>query len=91
MESYEREPGPAGVMMIPIPRAGILRDVRGLQAARRVPGITDVTITATRGKPLVPLPEGSSYFGFIFASGETPAGVEETLRESHRLIEPVID
>jgi biotin carboxylase len=86
VEAYEREPRPAGVMMIPIPGAGILGEVRGLDAARRVPGIVDLTISATLGQPLVPLPEGSSYLGFIFARGESPLEVETALREAHRLI-----
>jgi biotin carboxylase len=86
VDPLERERQPAGVMMIPIPRAGILRDVRGLSAAKQVGGIADITISATLGKPLVPLPEGSSYLGFIFARGETPADVERALREAHRRI-----
>ena len=33
--------------------------------------------------PLVPLPEGDSYLGFIFARGETPDEVEAALRAAH--------
>jgi hypothetical protein len=87
----ERERLPAGVMMIPIPRAGILREVRGLQEMKEVPGIVDVTISATLGKPLVPLPEGSAYLGFIFARAASPAAVEEALREAHRRLALVIE
>jgi biotin carboxylase len=68
-----RETPPAGVMMIPIPRVGVLRRVRGLDAARAVPGIVEATITATLGKPLVPLPEGNAYLGFLFARAGAPA------------------
>ncbi len=77
--------GPAsGVMMIPIPRqGGIYQGVDGTERALAVPGIEDVTITATEGQLLVPLPEGSSYLGFIFARGETPEAVELALRRSH--------
>ena len=56
-----------GVMMIPIPRRGVYRGVRGLDEARQVAGIDDVTITAKPDSTLVPLPEGRSYLGFIFA------------------------
>jgi biotin carboxylase len=87
---YERERQPAGVMMLPVPRAGILREVRGVAAARAVPGIADVTISATLGKPLVPWPEGSSYPGFVFARADTPAAVEAALREAHRRLEFVV-
>src|SRR5207245_151140 len=91
LEGLEREPGPAGVMMIPIPRAGILREAGGLDRARQVPGIVEVTISAAMGKPLVPLPEGSSYLGFIFARGKTPAEAEAALREAHRRLAFVIE
>lgn len=72
-----------GVMMIPIPRGGILAGVAGVEAARATAGIEDVVITAKDGQRLVPLPEGSSYLGFIFAGGETPGTVESALREAH--------
>jgi hypothetical protein len=57
--------------------------VEGVELALAVAGIEDVTITATEGQLLVPLPEGSSYLGFIFARGETAEGVELALRRSH--------
>ena len=68
----------AGVMMIPIPRAGIYQGVTGAD------DLEDVVITAKQGQQLVPLPEGSSYLGFIFAAGTDPAAVEETLRQQTR-------
>jgi biotin carboxylase len=77
-------PGAAGVMMIPIPSAGIFAGVRGVEEARRIPLIEDVTISARPGEVLVPLPEGSSYLGFIFARGPTPDVVEAALRAAHR-------
>ena len=73
----------AGVLMIPIPRAGILRRVEGLSAARRVPHITEVEISVRDGYELIPLPEGAAYLGFIFAQGPDPASVEEALRKAH--------
>lgn len=82
-----REPRPAGVMMIPIPGAGILEQVRGKDEAARVPGVEEVAITAHRGRRLVPLPEASSYLGFIFARAETPEEVECALRAAHRRLE----
>jgi biotin carboxylase len=76
--------GAAGVMMLPIPRAGVLQKVTGEDAARAVPGIEEVTITAGVGQPLVPLPEGTRYLGFLIARGPRPDMVEEALREAHR-------
>jgi biotin carboxylase len=78
-----RGPEAAGVMMLPIPAAGILRRVTGLEAARAVPGIEDAQITATVGYPVVPLPEGASYLGFLFARAVSPAEVEAALRAAH--------
>jgi biotin carboxylase len=88
--SFERERRAAGVMMIPIPRAGLLSEVRGQEGAKAVPGIEEIEITAHLGMELVPLPEGSRYLGFIFARAETPERVETALREAHRRLEFVI-
>jgi hypothetical protein len=82
--SAARVEGPAsGVMMIPIPKAGIYHGVAGVERALAVEDIEDVTITAQDGDRLVPLPEGSSYLGFLFARGQTPDAVEAALRKSH--------
>lgn len=82
----QREPQASGVMMIPIPHGGILRGVSGVAEAQAVPGIDEVTITAPLNNRLVPLPEGESYLGFIFATGANPAEVESSLREAHALL-----
>jgi hypothetical protein len=87
IESRVREQQPAGVMMSPIPQAGILREVRGLAEAKRIPGIEEITITVHLDQDLIPLPEGGSYLGFIFARDETPERVETALREAHRRLE----
>jgi len=88
--SLQRERLAAGVMMIPIPGAGALQEVRGVTEAKGVPLIEDVQITAHPGERLVPFPEGSRYPGFIFARGETPAVVEAALRDAHRRLEFVL-
>ncbi|HXO86619.1 MAG TPA: ATP-grasp domain-containing protein [Gemmatimonadales bacterium] len=84
LPSLQRERLAAGVMMIPIPGAGVLQEVRGVAEAKAVPLIEDVQITAHPGERLVPFPEGSRYPGFIFARGETPAMVESALRAAHQ-------
>jgi biotin carboxylase len=89
--SLVREKAAAGVMMIPIPGAGVLREVRGIAEAKAVPLVEDVQITAHPGERLVPFPEGSRYPGFIFARGETPSAVEAALRESHRRLTFTLD
>jgi hypothetical protein len=82
-----REAAASGVMMIPIPRAGRLREVRGVEAARGIEAVEEVRITIPAGERLVPLPEGARYLGFIFARAATPEGVERALRRAHRSIE----
>lgn len=89
-EIFERERPAAGVMMIPIPKAGIIRQVTGQENAKQVGGIEDIRITIPLGQEVVPLPEGSRYLGFIFARDSTPAGVELALREAHRRLTFVI-
>lgn len=84
--SVRPDPTPSGVMMIPIPKAGTLVKVSGLQKARTTQGIEDILITAHSGQQLVPLPEGSRYLGFIFARARTHGEVEAALRRAHRLI-----
>ncbi len=87
----QREQNASGVMMIPIPHAGILRSYDGIAQAEAVAGIDEITITAPLNNRLVPLPEGESYLGFIFASGETPAFVENALRQAHAHLKFQID
>jgi biotin carboxylase len=87
LPSVERAGGAAGVMMIPIPKGGMLRAVSGIEETRAIPGVTGVEITAPLNQPVTPLPEGASYLGFIFARGETPEDAEQTLREAHARLE----
>jgi biotin carboxylase len=88
---YERETLGSGVMMIPIPRRGVFRGADGIDAARAVAGVDDVRVTAKADQLLVPLPEGASYLGFIFAHDATPAGVERALRAAHARLTFAID
>jgi biotin carboxylase len=83
IEDLPRETAASGVMMIPIPREGILEGVENLEAVARTPHVEELEITAKLGQKLVPLPEGSSYLGFIFARAETPEEVERALRRAH--------
>jgi biotin carboxylase len=81
--AWRRESTASGVMMIPIPRRGTLRGVDGVDAARAVPHVVDVSITAKMDQRLVPLPEGASYLGFIFARADAAADVDRALRAAH--------
>ncbi len=77
------EEGASGVMMIPIPKGGVFHSAAGIEEAERVCGVDDVIVTAKTGQRLIPLPEGASYLGFIFARGAGPAAVEKALRVAH--------
>ncbi|NCF69097.1 MAG: ATP-grasp domain-containing protein [Chloroflexi bacterium] len=81
--SVEQTEGARGVMMIPIPEPGLLRGVKGKDAAESISLVQQVEITARINYPLVPLPEGDGYLGFIFASGQTAEEVENALRLAH--------
>jgi biotin carboxylase len=91
VSSYRPAAGASGVMMIPIPQAGVFRGAEGVDEARATPGVSDIRMTATPDARVVPLPEARSYLGFIFASGATPAGVESALRTAHGRLRVRID
>jgi biotin carboxylase len=80
---WAREPMASGVMMIPVPRSGVLEAVDGEQEARRVAGISELQITARMHEYLAAWPEGSSYLGFLFARAETPEAAETALQLAH--------
>ena len=91
VSAVERERRAAGVMMIPIPRAGTLREVFGLDEARRVADVENIIITAHITQQVAPPPEGASYLGFIFSRAAAPARAEAALREAHAWLEFVIE
>lgn len=90
LDDLTREHDAAGVMMLPIPRAGTLETVDGIREATAVPGIVGLELTVPLGRRVVPLPEGDRYLGFVFARGETPATVEAALRAAADALDIVI-
>ena len=89
LAGLDPDAGASGVMMIPIPSAGRLVEVRGTAEARAIPGIEELRLTVLPGQAVEPPPEGGRYLGFLFARGPTPGEVEAALREAHRRL--VID
>ena len=79
-----------GVMMIPIPKRGVLRRVEGLSEAIKIPHIENIEITTRSGNELIPLPEGNQYPGFIFARAETSDEVVTALRAAHEKLNFVV-
>jgi len=91
LEDIVRESTASGVMMIPIARAGVLGVVEGQEDARAVEGIAGLEITIARGRPVVPLPDGDRYLGFLFARGASAAAVESSLRDAHARLRIAIE
>ena len=80
----------AGVLMIPTARAGTLRRVEGVLEASRIAGVEEVVIAVREGYELVPLPEGGSYLGFVFARAAAAREVEQALRDAHACLRVVV-
>ena len=80
---WPREQAASGVMMIPVPKSGVLERIEGEDAARSVPGVTALEITARLHDCIAAWPEGSSYLGFLFATGNTADEVEHAIRAAH--------
>src|SRR6266852_1894777 len=78
-----REGVASGVLMIPVPKSGMLEGVTGKEAARSTPGVTELIITARLHDYIAAWPEGSSYLGFLFARGSAPEEVELAIRRAH--------
>lgn len=81
-----KNPLSAGVLMIPVKQKGILKRVEGLTAAMQVEFIEDIEIHIQEGYELVPLPEGSSYLGFIFAQAPTFDQTFDALKKAHQIL-----
>lgn len=91
LDELGRERAASGVLMLPIPRAGTLREVGGQERARAVPGVVGLEVSIAPGRPVRPLPEGDRYLGFVFARADTPAEVEAALRAAHAELEVEIE
>ncbi len=91
LDDVARESTASGVMMIPIPGAGVLEAVEGQEEARAVEGIGGLEIAIARGRRVVPLPDGDRYLGFVFARGASASAVESSLRAAHACLRIRID
>ena len=90
LNGLRREASAAGVMMLPIAKAGWLERVGGRADALAVPAVEAVEISIPAGRPVRPLPEGDRYLGFVFARASTPEEVEAALRRAHAALDVVI-
>lgn len=69
-----------GVLMLPVPGAGRLAAVHGVDLARSVARVTDVVIAVCPGEVVTPLPDGDRYLGFVYADAATADDCERALR-----------
>jgi len=90
LDGLRREAQASGVMMLPIRAAGVLEKVSGQAEALAVDGVVGLEISIPAGRPVVPLPEGNRYLGFVFARGPTPADVELALRRAEAALDVVV-
>jgi biotin carboxylase len=91
LHALAREGAAAGVLMLPVGRAGVLRGVGGIDAAKALPGIDDIEITVPTGDRVRPLPEADRYLGFVFARGSTPEEVAASLGRAQAALDVRID
>ena len=91
VSSFEHRGDATGVMMLPVPVAGTLRAVAGIDAALLVDSVTEVLVSIPIGQQVRPLPEGDRYLGFVFANAPSPDLVEAALRRAHRQLSIEID
>lgn len=80
----------AGVLMIPVPKQGILKRIEGLLEAGKIEYIEDINIQLRDGYELIPLPESNSYLGFIFAKADSFEKVENALRQAYACLNVVV-
>lgn len=87
LDGLARETQASGVMMLPIRSAGVLDRVSGQERALAIDGVVGVEISIALGRPVVPLPEGDRYLGFVFARGPTAQDLEDALRRAEACLE----
>lgn len=82
VQAVQRERHAAAVMMLPIPREGVLERVDGVEEARKLEGVNGIVITIPAGQAVVPMPWGGRYLGFVFAEGVLPEDAEGAVRKA---------
>ena len=80
-----------GVMMMPTEKMGILKEIKGVEDALNVKGVTDLKMNVKSGEKLEPLPKGDRYLGFIFAEGKDQQLVIKALKNAWSKISVVVE
>ena len=79
------------MLMLPVPAAGRLAGVDGVDRVLDLDRVEEVAITIAVGTEVEPLPEGNRYLGFVFARGGEPEEVVGALREAGHQLQVRID
>ena len=77
--------------MIPVPARGVFTGIDGVSAALEVDHVTGIEVSRIAGHEVAPLPEESTYLGFVFARAPKPQQVETALRQACGRLEVRID
>jgi hypothetical protein len=86
-----RQPGAAGVLMVPTPRGGKLNGFQGVEATLGFESVTAFEPAIPVGEVVTPPPEDGRYLGFVFARARTPETVTEALTQAKHTLRPIID
>jgi S-sulfo-L-cysteine synthase (3-phospho-L-serine-dependent) len=76
----------AGIRFLLAPRSGRLVAAHGVAAARRVPGVDRVELTAAPGTPVQPPRSFADRLGYVIAVGRSHPEVEHALATAHELV-----
>ena len=95
VRGVRRTPGASGVSMIPVPSRGVFTGIDGVEEALQIEHVVDIEVSRLVGREVAPLPDESTYLGFVFARAPTPEQVETALRQASDIlqvrIEPATD
>ena len=70
--------------MIPIRQGGVLKRIEGITDALQTPHVCDLEIHINIGYEMIPLPEGASYLGFIFAQAPDAEQTYTALKQAYQ-------
>lgn len=74
------------VLRFPEVAPGRVRRISGVEAARRIPGITDLEVYCREGETVRPLTSGGDRVGHIIAMAETRAAALAAVREAEQTL-----
>ena len=88
--SPHRQPGAAGVLMVPIPNRGLLEGFEGVEETLAIEGITGFEPATHIGDQVAPPPEDGRYLGFVFARAKAPEDVVDALVAAKGTLTPKV-